>query len=76
MKRLLVLIPFLLLFNASFANQGYDSLLNKLNTVLDKKKQYDEEKLARIDNLKKLLNTDDINNAMDCLEIALKQYKN
>jgi hypothetical protein len=59
MKSILVLIPFLLLFHPAFSDQGHDSLLNKLNTVLDKKKQFDDEKIARIDNFKKLLNGDD-----------------
>ncbi|HTD99445.1 MAG TPA: DUF6377 domain-containing protein [Mucilaginibacter sp.] len=74
MKRLLVLIPFLLLFNAAFAGQGYDSLLNKLNTVLDKKKQYDAEKTKRIDHLKSLLNQDDNLNLNTRYAIYLKLY--
>ncbi len=59
MKRYLVLIPFLFLFHSAFSDQGRDSLLNKLNAVLDKKKQFDNDKIARIDNFKKLLNGDD-----------------
>jgi len=59
MKRILVLVPFLLLFYSAFSDQGHDSLLNKLNGVLDKKKQFDDEKITRIDNFKKLLNGDD-----------------
>jgi hypothetical protein len=48
-----------LLCRTAFGNPVYDSLLNKLNTVLDKKKEYDAAKIKRIDNLKKLLNDDD-----------------
>jgi hypothetical protein len=59
MKRILVLIPFLFLFQAAFSLQASDSLLNKLNTVLDKKKDYDAQKIKRIDDLKKQLNDDD-----------------
>src|SRR5882724_5774940 len=59
MKRILVLVPFLLLFHSAFSYRGHDSLLNKLNVVLDKKKQFDDEKITRIDNFKKLLNGDD-----------------
>lgn len=59
MKKLLVSFAVLFLFQPVLANQGYDSLLNKLNTVLDKKKDYDEEKIRRINNLKKQLNDDD-----------------
>jgi len=59
MKRVLTCISFLLLCSNVFAIGGYDSLLNKLNAVLDKKKDYDAAKIKRIDNLKKLLNDDD-----------------
>ncbi|MDB5133785.1 MAG: Transcriptional regulator [Mucilaginibacter sp.] len=58
MKRILVFVLFLFVFTTAFC-QGYDNLATKLNTVLDKKKQYDEEKIRRIDNLKKLLKEDD-----------------
>src|SRR6201996_9020420 len=59
MKRLLTCIFFLLLSGIAFGNQGYDTLLNKLNATLDKKGDYDAAKIKRIDNLKKLLNDDD-----------------
>jgi hypothetical protein len=59
MKKLLVSFAVLFLLQPVLANQRYDSLLNKLNTVLDKKKDYDEEKIRRINNLKKQLNDDD-----------------
>jgi hypothetical protein len=51
MKRVLLIIPFLLLFHPGFSSQGHDSLLAKLNNVLDKKKDYDAGKLARIEKL-------------------------
>lgn len=59
MKRVLTCIVFLLLSGIALGNQGYDTLLNKLNATLDKKKDYDAAKIKRIDNLKKLLNDDD-----------------
>jgi hypothetical protein len=55
MKRVLLIIPFFLLFHTAFANTNYDTLLNKLNDVLDKKETYDQQKLQRIENLKKHL---------------------
>lgn len=74
MKRLLVLLPFLLLHSIAFAVQENDSLLNKLNTVLDKKKQFDGDKISRIDHLKKLLNDDDNPNPTTRYAIYLKLY--
>ena len=59
MRRILLLVPFLFLFHAVFASPGHDSLLNKLNTVLDGKKELDAQKLRRIDELKKMLSSDD-----------------
>src|ERR1700761_9864274 len=59
MKRILFLIFFSFLFQAAFSLQSSDSLLNKLNTVLDKKRDYDAEKIKRINDLKKQLNDDD-----------------
>jgi len=74
MKRLLVFAFSLLLFHAVFAGQGDDSLLNKLNTVLDKKKQYDADKINRIDKLKKSLNDDDNPSPAARYAIYLKLY--
>ncbi len=56
MKRILLLVPFIFLFHSAFSSQGYDSLLVKLNSVLDKKTNYDAEKLARIEKLQQDLN--------------------
>lgn len=56
MKRLLLSVLFLFLSSAAFCNEGSDSLLVKLNNALDHKKDYDDQKLKRIDSLKKLLN--------------------
>src|SRR6201986_2995110 len=53
MKRILFLIFFSFLFQAAFSLQSSDSLLNKLNTVLDKKRDYDAEKIKRINDLRK-----------------------
>ena len=55
MKRVLLILPFLFLFQAAFAVKSYDSLLNKLNGVLDQKKSYDIEKVKRIEKLEKTL---------------------
>jgi hypothetical protein len=56
MKRILLLVPFLFLFHTGFSSQGHDSLLVKLNNILDKKKEYDAGKLARIEKLRQSLN--------------------
>lgn len=55
MKRVLLIIPLFLLFHTAVANTNYDTLLNKLNDVLDKKETYDQQKLQRIEGLKKHL---------------------
>ena len=57
MKRVLIIIPFLLLFHPAFSNKSYDTLLNRLNDVLAKKNNYDNEKIQRITNLEKHLTT-------------------
>jgi len=57
MKRVLFIIPFLLLFHPAFSNKSYDTLLNRLNDVLAKKNDYDNEKIQRITNLEKHLTT-------------------
>jgi hypothetical protein len=74
MKRFLVLVPFLFLFNAAFSAQGNDSLLNKLNNLLDTKKQFDQGKLRRIDSLKKILNENDNLDLNGRYAIYLKLY--
>ncbi len=56
MKRVLLLIPILFLFHSAIASQGYDSLLVKLNNVLEKKNNLDAEKLARIEKIQQNLN--------------------
>lgn len=55
MKRVLLIIPFLLFFHSAFANKNYDSLLYKLNDILDKKKDFDDEKTVRINKLENYL---------------------
>src|SRR6195952_1949658 len=74
MKRILVLIPLLFLFQTAFSARGYDSLLNKLNTVLDKKNDYDADKIKRINGYKKQLNEDDSPNLNTRYAIYLKLY--
>jgi len=56
MKRIFLLISFVFLFQGAFSKQQYDNLLVKLNTSLDEKKQFDAEKLKRIERLKQELN--------------------
>ncbi len=51
MRRILLFIPFLFLFHSAFCRQGHDSLFNKVNAEIDKKKTYDAQKLARIEKL-------------------------
>ncbi|MES2108475.1 MAG: DUF6377 domain-containing protein [Bacteroidota bacterium] len=60
MKRILLLVPLIFLFRVMCNAQGHDTLLQKLNSTLDKKKDYDAQKLARIDKLQK-----DLNNAVN-----------
>src|ERR1700712_5494886 len=60
MKRILLIVPFLFFFHFICLAQGHDTLLQKLNATLDKKKEYDAQKLARIDKLQK-----DLNNAVN-----------
>src|ERR1700712_1934774 len=74
MKRILVLIPLLFLFQTAFSARGYDSLLNKLSTVLDKKNDYDADKIKRINSYKKQLNEDDSPNLNTRYAIYLKLY--
>ncbi|GAA3978135.1 DUF6377 domain-containing protein [Mucilaginibacter dorajii] len=54
MKRSLLALAFLLICNCVWA-EGYDSLLTRLNSVIDKKKEFDGVKLARIEKLKATL---------------------
>src|SRR5471030_585150 len=56
MRRVLLLFLVLFLFQPAFAFQGYDSLLVRLNHMLDKKNDYDAGKLARIGKLQQYLN--------------------
>jgi hypothetical protein len=58
MKRILIFFLFLFFYQPSFSNIGTDSLLTKLNNILDQKKTYDAEKLARIDKLQQDLNNE------------------
>jgi hypothetical protein len=56
MKRVLLLMSFLFFFHSVFANVGGDSLFSKLNTFVDQKKDFDGEKLKRIEKLQHDLN--------------------
>jgi len=55
MRRVLLFMLFSLSFHAAFAGKSYDSLLYKLNEVLDEKKAYDNDKVKRIERLEKSL---------------------
>jgi len=61
MKRVLLIVPFLLLFHTAFSNKIYDTLLYRLNDVLDNKKTFDQDKIKRIEGLEK--NLGDANSA-------------
>jgi hypothetical protein len=51
MKRIFLLTLLAACCNIALAVPGYDSLLYKLNTVLDNKKNYDADKISRIEKL-------------------------
>ena len=74
MKRMLLVFPFLLMFHFTFASPDYDTLLNKLTNVLEKKKLFDAQKLQRIDSLKNLLNAEDNFNLNRHYNIYLSLY--
>ncbi|MHB8208305.1 MAG: DUF6377 domain-containing protein, partial [Mucilaginibacter sp.] len=74
MKRIILLIPFLLLFYPAFSNQNYDSLLNKLNDVLDNKKTFDQQKTTRIEKLETYLNSNRINDLNFRYNLYLSLY--
>jgi hypothetical protein len=74
MKRVLLIIPFLILFHNAFANNGYDSLLYKLNDLLDKKKNFDKVKVDRIEKLEKSLNEVNNTNPTARYNIYLELY--
>jgi len=58
MKRILFFFPLLFLLQPAFSNQLQDSLLAKLNNILDSKKDFDAEKIARIEKLQQDLNSE------------------
>src|SRR6201986_168406 len=55
MRRILFLMPLVLLFHSALAASGTDSLFAQLNNLVDKKKSFDDTKLKRIDQLKQEL---------------------
>jgi len=70
MKRLLLLILSILYFQSAFCSGGQDSLFTKLGNTLDRKKNYDAEKLYRINALQQ-----DLNNATNPdLNLRYKTY--
>ncbi|MDB5118345.1 MAG: Transcriptional regulator [Mucilaginibacter sp.] len=78
MKRILFLIPFLLLFHSAFSNKSYDALLTRLNSVLDKKKEYDADKLKKIEKLEnylKIADSKDLNLKYDLYLKLYNEYK-
>ena len=56
MKQILLLILLLFLFHSAFSKNGHDSLFFKLNNEIEKKKDYDDGKLSRIEKLQQDLN--------------------
>ena len=58
MKRIFFIIPFLLFFHSAWSSNSYDSLLVKLNDVLDNKASFDHDKTSRIEKLEQSLSDD------------------
>src|ERR1700761_324152 len=56
MKRIFYLVFFLLCYQSAFSGPDNDLLISRLNTILDKEKTFDAEKLKRIEKLKTALN--------------------
>jgi hypothetical protein len=75
MKRVLLLIPFLWCVHVAFASNGQDSLFVKLNNILDKKKDFDDAKLSRIEKLKQDLSNDDNSNLNSRYKTYLSLYE-
>jgi hypothetical protein len=74
MKRVLLIIPLLFLFHSAFANKSYDTLLTKLNDILDKKSAFDQEKVNRIENLEKFLDNTSVSDLNARYNIYLSLY--
>lgn len=74
MKRMFLMLPFLVMFHFTFATPDYDTLLNRLNNVLDKKNDFDAQKIKRIESLKKFLNADNNPDLNFKYNIYLKLY--
>ena len=74
MKRVLLIFPLLLLFHSAFANKSYDTLLTRLNDVLDNKKAFDQDKISRIEGLEKYLADANSTNLNFRYNIYLKLY--
>jgi hypothetical protein len=74
MKRIIFVIPFLLFFHPAFSNKTYDTLLIKLNDVLDNKSAFDHDKTARIQKLETVLNDDHNANLNTRYNIYLQLY--
>lgn len=78
MKRILLLIPFVFIVQHALPKQRYDTLLVKLTTALDAKKQFDAEKLKGIENLKRQLSSPknaDLKFRYDIYEKLYNEYK-
>jgi hypothetical protein len=56
LKQVLLFMLFALFCSLARGNPGQDTLFSKLNSVIDQKKQFDAEKLKRIDKLQQNLN--------------------
>jgi hypothetical protein len=71
-------MSFLFLFHPVFSKQGHDSLFIKLNYEIDKKRNYDDEKLRRIEKLQQNLNNatnPDLNFRYDTYLSLYEEYK-
>src|SRR3569833_319538 len=76
MKRIFLVFPLLLFFHSAYANKPYDSLLVKLDNVLDNKAAFDRDKTSRIEKLELSLNNNsDVNNHYNIYLQLYDEYK-
>jgi hypothetical protein len=78
MKRILSVIFLVLSYHVALGSATNDSLLSKLNTLLDKKSNFDAEKLKRIEALRQVLNgrnSNDLNLQYNTYLALYNEYK-
>src|SRR5580698_358354 len=78
MKRILFVLPFLFIFRPAFSAAGQDTLFSKLDSILDRKQDFDAEKLARIEKLQQDLNNTanpDLNQRYKTYLALYEEYK-